>query len=322
MPIPKQGETKEQFMQRCVPTVIKEGSTPEQATATCLSKYNDTPDTVLGKDAPQKRIAFDTITLTDKILVDDDHSLVMPAIIASEIVQQYEDGYAYKPADELEKMAQIAQDIGSVPVKILEHPGPETNYLLLKQSDVYGKAENFRFSKSLNDPKTGRPMRRGVTADIRWFKNRTPENVIAQTVDGTLRDVSIGFTFDAERTSGNWNGQDYDYVQRNIFLNHVAAPIPKGRCAGPICGIGFDTSLKYGIDAKELNNCPVCRKIINVGILEASKNLYINYGPEVLRVIEGEIIGKPAVVPAVVADANDLTIEFQNVFTELKSRLI
>jgi hypothetical protein len=264
-----------------------------------------------------KRIAFDTITLQDKIIADDDNYLIMPAVIASEIVQQYEDGYAYKPAEELEKMAQTAIDIGSVPVKVLEHPGADTNYLLLKQSDVHGRAENFAFTKSLKDPKTGRPNRRGVTADIKWFKNRTPEKVISQTLDGTLRDVSIGFTFDSDRTTGNWQGQAYDYIQRNIFLNHVAAPIPKGRCAGPICGIGFDANLKFGVDELTLSKCPVCRKIIDVGILEASKNLYVNYGPEVLNVIDGKILPKSK--PA--ARTESLDEAYYRVFPELAKRL-
>lgn len=269
------------------------------------------------EDDTRRKIGFDTTTLDNKILVDDDDHLVMPAVIASEIVHQYEDGWAYKPADELDRMTKIANDIGAVPVKILEHPGVETNYLLAKQSDVYGRAENFQFVKNLQDPKTGRPMRRGVRSEIRWFKDRVPEKVLAEIRDGQKRDVSIGFTFDSDTTPGTFNGSNYDYVQRNIFLNHLAAPITKGRCPGPVCGIGFDTNLKYGLDEATLKECPVCRHITDVGLETAGKRLYTKYGGEVLRVISGTYKSPPK--RKTVAD---LDREFKTAFKELESRLL
>ena len=262
-----------------------------------------------------RKIGFDTVTLDDKILTDDDTNLVMPAVIASELVQQYEDGWAYKPANELEKMAKVASDIGTAPVKILEHPGPETNYLLVKASDVYGRAENFQFVKNLRDPKTGRPMRRGVKADIRWFKDRVPEKVLTQIRSGKLRDVSIGFTFDADPTPGKFNGVKYDYIQRNIFLNHLAAPITKGRCPGPICGIGFDSSFKYGLDEATLKKCPVCRKIVDVGIETASKRLFARYGLGVLKVLDGYIL------PTRKPQKDDLDTQFRKAFKQLEAQL-
>lgn len=262
----------------------------------------------------RRKIGFDTVTLDDKILVDDDNHLVMPAIIASEIVQQYEDGWAYKPANEIEKMAKIAADIGAIPVKILEHPGAATNYLLVKQSDVYGRAENFQFAKNLADPKTGRPMRRGIRADIRWFKDRVPEKVLTQIRNAELRDVSIGFTFDHDYTRGEWNGANYDYIQRNIFLNHLAAPIAKGRCPGPVCGIGYDTT-NYGLDDTILAKCPVCRKIVDVGIELASKRLFTRYGKDVLRIIDGYVLPKQP------EKTENLDKEFRTAFEKLESQL-
>ncbi|MDQ1279487.1 MAG: hypothetical protein QG670_749, partial [Thermoproteota archaeon] len=56
------------------------------------------------------------------------------------------------------------------------------------------------------------------------------------------RDVSVGFTFKQDSTPGIWRGQPYDYVQRDIFLQHVAGAISKGRCAFPFCGLGADES--------------------------------------------------------------------------------
>lgn len=287
-------------------------SSGEECVQKMTGKVEDPEAFCFSKDSKRK-IGFDTATLDDKILVDDDNHLVIPAVIASELVQQYEDGWAYKPAGELEKMSQVAADIGTAPVKILEHPGADTNYLLVKQSDVYGRVENFEFVKNLKDPKTGRPMRRGVKADVRWFKSRVPEKVLTQVRNGKLRDVSIGFTFDSDHTPGTWNGIDYDYVQRNIFLNHLAAPIEVGRCPGPVCGIGYDAGLKYGLDEDTLRKCPVCRKIADVGIELASKRLFTRYGKDVLRVLDGYVLPTQR--------KTDLDTEFRRVFTELEARL-
>lgn len=237
----------------------------------------------------ERKICFDRATLDDKIIVDDNEYLVMPAVLASEIVHEYEDGWAFKPADELEKMAKTATDIGAVPVKILAHPGPESYDLLLTHEDVHGRAENFQYVKNLMDPKTKRPCRKGVRADIRWFKDRVPDNVITQIKNASLRDVSIGFTFVREDKKGNWNGVDYDYIQRNIYLQHVAAPIDSGRCPGPICGIGFDKKIQITGDPWEETEENIrsghkeasekCRTIV-ISEEEGIKAVYCQYGEE------------------------------------------
>lgn len=37
-----------------------------------------------------------------------------------------------------------------------------------------------------------------------------------------LRELSLGYNLDLEYTSGEWNGQHYDAIQRNIRINHLA----------------------------------------------------------------------------------------------------
>lgn len=41
MPVPKQNESKESFIERCIPYVIKEGKSKEQAYAICNSLYDN-----------------------------------------------------------------------------------------------------------------------------------------------------------------------------------------------------------------------------------------------------------------------------------------
>ena len=263
----------------------------------------------------ERKISLDYSTIDDKIILNDDKWLVRSGVIASEIVQQYDNGRAYKPDTELEMMAENAELVGSKPIKILTHPNIDTNYLIQKQSDVFGKVTNFRFVKNLLDAKTQRPCRRGVLADFWWNKKVTPANVIEDIVSNKMRDCSIGFSFDVDASPGEFNGAKYDYVQRNIYLDHVAAPIPAGRCPGPICGIGYDSKAlnQMSFDAA---TCPVCRAIKEVGFEVAGKRIWKQWGGDALFVIEGNTIPTVDDVPKI-----DLDADFNKAINELKSKL-
>jgi hypothetical protein len=259
-------------------------------------------------------IGFDKSSLDGKVIVDDAELLGYPTIIASEIVQQYEDGYAYKSAEALQKMADSAKRSKIRPVKILEHPGADTNYLLLKDSDQYGYVTNFQFVNNLIDEKTKRPCRRGVKADVYWYKDRVPQQTLDAIKKGEMLDVSIGFTFDKEPVAGTFEGQHYDYKQTNIFLDHLAAPIPAGRCPGPLCGIGYDSS-KIQVDAKVMSVCPVCSHMNQVGWGEAGKRLYAAYGPDVLEVIDS------GYKPIIEAPKTSVDEDFIKAFKTLEAKL-
>jgi len=40
--------------------------------------------------------------------------------------------------------------------------------------------------------------------------------------DCGLKELSLGYSLDLEHTPGEWNGQHYDAIQRNIEINHLA----------------------------------------------------------------------------------------------------
>jgi len=190
-----------------------------------------------------RKIGFDRATLDGKVILDDDQFLVMPAVIARAIVHDYPQGRAYKPADELEKAAWTAEGRW---VTTLHHP--ETG-LIMRSGDIKGRVEASRFAKDILD-KTKRPKTRGIRANIKWFKDRVPSALIDDIKSGAMRDVSIGFTYDEDRTPGEFEGDAYDFVQRNIFIDHVAAPVQVGRCPTPFCGIGVDAIMSQGGEGK------------------------------------------------------------------------
>lgn len=187
------------------------------------------------------------------IIRDDDQYLIVHAVLASEIVQPYRNKNTgkieqhYKSADELEKATFTFRGI---PIKTLAHPKSSH---IEDRYEVNGRVENPSFRKDLMEPKTKRPCRRGVDGDLWFYRDNAPEvkvgtykpitEQLAEAIrKGTLKDNSIGFTSFNAPVSGEWQGQHYDVVQTRIFANHLAAPIEKGRCPSPYCGINVDSA--------------------------------------------------------------------------------
>lgn len=63
---------------------------------------------------------------------------------------------------------------------------------------------------------------------------------VSRVKDGTQREISMGYRFRPDMTPGDWNGESYDGVMRNIRPNHVAL-VPAGRVnlegAGPMAEV-------------------------------------------------------------------------------------
>jgi hypothetical protein len=165
-------------------------------------------------------------------------------VIAREIVHKYEDGWAYKPARELRDAAWTAEGRWVV---VGGHPDTA---VVSSRNDISGRTVNVRYTKSLMDPKTNRPNNHGILADLEVFDSRVSPDTLNEMKSGTRRDVSIGFFFDQDAVSGVIEGDKhplkgtaYDYVQRNIMIDHTAAALDtgSGRCSMPYCGIGSDS---------------------------------------------------------------------------------
>jgi len=54
------------------------------------------------------------------------------------------------------------------------------------------------------------------------------DEMIDKVINGGKRELSLGYKVDLEEKSGVWNGQEYDAIQRNIRVNHLAI-VPRGR---------------------------------------------------------------------------------------------
>lgn len=163
-------------------------------------------------------------------------------VIGRAIVHEYDDGMAYKPGKELEAAYWTAEGMWAI-------SGGHPNTAVISTRDqIHGRTVNVRFTKSLIDPDTNRPMDRGILADLEVFDNKVAPEVLTDMKNGKKGEVSIGFFFDYDATAGSVDdeedqsliGTEYDYVQRNITINHIAFGIDSGRCPMPYCGIGAD----------------------------------------------------------------------------------
>ncbi|MGE7132649.1 DUF2213 domain-containing protein [Lysinibacillus xylanilyticus] len=85
----------------------------------------------------------------------------------------------------------------------------------------------------------------------------TDKALIEKIHDG-YNEISIGFLSDVVAESGTYNGDQYEYVQRNVEINHIAI-VEKGR-AGPEVAIRSDSDA-WQIDEKGGNTEMVKIKI-------------------------------------------------------------
>lgn len=97
-----------------------------------------------------------------------------------------------------------------------------------------------------------------ISRDGNFVKARlavTDADAIAKVEAGEKAEISVGYTCDLEMTSGTWNGQPYDAIQRNIRANHVSL-VSKGR-AGSDVRVHLDAAESIADDE---NNAPAAPK--------------------------------------------------------------
>lgn len=150
--------------------------------------------------------------------------------IAKEMVQPYSDGMHFKPADAIERI-----NVEFSPISVM-HPSKQffdmtdeekKEHIIGYQNGGYFK-DNKKFT------------------DFFFFVDKTPKNVIDYIEGGESIDVSIGFKVDYDETPGDFEGEHYDVIQKNIYLDHTAVlPDAVGRASFQQgVGIGADSNIK------------------------------------------------------------------------------
>jgi hypothetical protein len=163
-----------------------------------------------------------------KIIADTPDELVVPALLAREGVLKYPQGMAYRPADELERSAFTFDGAWITAGKHPEH------MILTNPKQISGRISNIFFDQNV----------KGVRGHVHIDKRKAEPQFVADIKSGALKDVSIGFLYEEDWKGGIWNGEKYDYVQRNMLINHVAVGVPVGRMTSPSIGISVDSAME------------------------------------------------------------------------------
>lgn len=154
---------------------------------------------------------------------DLDDSVEMKAVIAQEMVQDYprKGVKIYKPAEELEAATFTADG-----AYVTEgHPEGKK---VTEQDEIKGFVRNPEFEDG------------AIVADLEIRKAWAGEDLVQDLLEGNITDVSIGFSTAEDFSQGEFNGTEYDRVQRDIVIDHVALAPPgmNGRCSSDAgCGI-------------------------------------------------------------------------------------
>lgn len=153
------------------------------------------------------------VELTDSLVVDewiekDDGLLLKNVVFAKEIVQPYADGMHYKPASELKAALDSAR---GKPIVGFAHP-PEKVVTSMKQQAGYVVFDTVNWDERNNR----------MYGNVLIKKEPKNKHLIDAVKNGKLQDCSIGFRCDIVKQPGEFQGKHYDFVQKNLFIDHVA----------------------------------------------------------------------------------------------------
>lgn len=90
-----------------------------------------------------------------------------------------------------------------------------------------------------------------VLSEARQDGDNIRADIVIYNLDTNARQLSCGYTLDTEETSGEWNGQRYDAIQRNIRYNHLA--VVRGARAGPIARLNMDGNQEFEEESEGTN---------------------------------------------------------------------
>jgi len=195
-----------------------------------------------------KKIGYDQFKIDQSKIVEDSKCcLKVNAVISKAGVYLYEDGWALKPKMELLKASNAIRYAGA---KLTLHKHPDSK-VVMSQTQLAGGLEKPFFERDR------------IRATLNFDKALTPSPLLQKIHESIAKnaglDVSIGFYYDHDPTPGfaadvNTGSQRrYDYVMRDILIDHVAVMFDgdplRGRCTYPNCGIGVDTIMRnIGLD--------------------------------------------------------------------------
>lgn len=241
MPIPKptKGEKQSDFIGRCMGDDVMRSEYPEreQRAAVCYSSFR--------RSKKQKNQAEEGDSssynffgwkankyYTRSSQMDGRDFVVVPVVLLTEGVHNGSAGAKFYPAEELEKFPEAWN---GRPVPVYHPTSPDGHPISANRPDVIEtRTVGYLFNVGYRDGK--------LSGEI-WVDVLRADAVEPGLLDmlrmGREIEVSTGLWSDDEHVEGEWNGEHYDSVVRNIRPDHLAIlPSQRGACSlADGCGI-------------------------------------------------------------------------------------
>lgn len=161
--------------------------------------------------------------------------IVVPTVAVQEQVLENNIGRMLLPAEEIERSASAWN---FTPVT-LGHPQRGGRPTTARDPDVVNsRVIGILFNAEFKDG----ALKADVFIDPEQAENvRGGEELIAQLERGEIGEVSTGFSFSADNESGEFEGDEFDLIARNIQPDHFAVGIEEGACSVEDgCGLGIN----------------------------------------------------------------------------------
>ena len=243
LPSPRQGESRSDFVSRCMGNEVARREFPnqEQRAGMCYSRWRRSNNnneahpmmlmSVLNTSDEVKVHGHLTalqgeVTLTNvsrRQHLGEEH-IVIPVVLMVEGVHCGSAGCAYYPAEELQKFPGAWNNR---PVPIF-HPEQDGSYVSCNDPEIIerqtvGQLFNVRYEhpRLVGEAWINRNRAQRIAPEVLTFIN-----------SNRLLEVSTGLFNDWELTEGTWNGEEYSMVVRNIRPDHLALlPGGVGACS-------------------------------------------------------------------------------------------
>jgi hypothetical protein len=172
-------------------------------------------------------------------LRETDEEIVVPAILERESILQYGNLHSYRSAAELKAAAFTLE--GAWIVAYRHTPFP----YIVDRADIRGRVKNVVWVDETNSLK----------GDLVFSKSLCDAELLDKLRAGTLnKDTSTAYFCNELYEVGDFGGQKYDTIQKNLMFHHIAVGIPEGRCPSPYVGLmdSFNDFLRVTIRPQHL----------------------------------------------------------------------
>jgi hypothetical protein len=228
MPKPRKNESRESFVARCIPIVMKEGTAKnnKQATAVCNSMWEKGRTTNNKSSQTLEHIAFNAAAckavVRNESLEGRDH-YVVPMVMLTEGVHAGNKGPLYYPKEELSK-SPSAWDHKPI---VVYHPDDDKTACrpTIINSQKVGIILNTEWDKK------GKKLKAEA-----WIDKKRADKVdirISESIEqNRVMELSTGLLTENEMTPGQWGIEAYEGIARNYRPDHLALlPDKRGACS-------------------------------------------------------------------------------------------